>query len=59
MKPTHALVRTNPKGMKGIFRCINCGRTDFPAEAVLWECENILERTQSESLIAVINGPDH
>ena len=59
MASTHALVRTNEKGVPGIFRCINCGKTDFPANAALWECENVLGRTQDESLIAVICGPDH
>lgn len=53
---THCLVRTNPKGVKGIFRCINCGKTELPAEAVQWDCENFVGRTQEQSLISVING---
>jgi|HubBroStandDraft_5_1064220.scaffolds.fasta_scaffold14688_6 hypothetical protein len=56
MADHHCLVRTNEKGVKGIFRCINCGRTDLPAEAVQCECDNMLGRTQEQSLLAVIRG---
>ena len=44
--PIHALVHTSGR----LYRCINCGKTDFPVEAASWEC------SQNEALIAVIKS---
>lgn len=55
----HALVRTNEKGVPAISRCINCGKEGLTdKDFISDECENPVGRTQEESLMAVLRGPE-
>ncbi len=58
MPETHALTRTNPKGVPFIGHCMNCGQENLPITAAREPCENLAERTQDESLLLAIMGDD-
>jgi len=54
----HALERTSPKGpgQRFIGRCINCGKTELTLEDFHRdECENVVGRTQEETLLEAIS----
>ena len=48
--PTHALSRTNPKGVDFIGQCSHCGEKDLSAEAVGWMCPALLAKYLHEIL---------
>ncbi len=53
---THATTRTSPKGGPYLRRCIQCGAENLTIEETFGYCENIIEATEAESLLVVING---
>lgn len=50
---SHALERTNPKGVPFIGRCMSCGKENIPLEK-MWEyCPGNL--TEEEALLIAVN----
>lgn len=56
IKQQHALNRTSPKGQDFIGTCINCGKENLTIDDQ-WseECENVVGRTNDETLLAVLD----
>lgn len=50
----HNLKRTNPKGIPGIFRCLNCGAEGPFTDFLKWDCPQAGD--QDEELISAIKG---
>ncbi len=58
LAPTHALVRTSPKGGPFVGRCIQCGAEGLPSGAALEPCSNPRGLTQDGALLSVIEGDE-
>ena len=50
----HAIYRTSPKGTPFVGVCRNCGREGLTFEDMEQECENILGRSEEETLVEAI-----
>jgi hypothetical protein len=53
---THSLTRTNRKGVPFIGRCVLCGLTDLPAEAVQWRCSNPRGVSNEQAVVDAVKG---
>ena len=50
----HVLIRTNPKGQTGVFRCRKCGRYGLSIND-LWTCR--VKGQPEQDVVDAINGP--
>lgn len=53
---THAIVRTNEKGVPFIGTCINCGAENLKISDAQKECPNVRGETNKENLIEMLRG---
>lgn len=53
---THALERTNAKGIKFVGKCTRCGMTGLSSKAALEPCENTKNISNDSALLLAIEG---